>query len=124
MFLIFTGLKNIENYSKRKITPMSERIRKVNELVREEASRAIEAVVSKDNMITVKAVETARDMRSSVIWVSVMGDEEAALAELAAHKSEIQHAITSKIVAKYTPRIEFRLDKSQAYVDRIEELLK
>ena len=102
---------------------MSNRIRKINELIREEASKAIEASLSRDNMVTVKAVETARDLKDAVIWVSVMGDEAAAMAELAERKSAIQHAITSKMFSKYTPKIEFKVDHSQAYVDRIEELL-
>lgn len=102
---------------------MSERMRKINELIREEASKAIEECVSRDNLVTVKAVETSRDLKESLIWVSVMGDEKKALAELLEHKSEIQHLITSKMYSKYTPKIEFRIDHSQAYVDRIEELL-
>lgn len=102
---------------------MSERIRKVNELIREEASKAIEVNLSRDNLITVKAVETSRDLKEATIWVSVMGDADAAMKELAENKSTIQHSITSKMYSKYTPKIEFKLDHSQAYVDRIEELL-
>lgn len=102
---------------------MSTRMRKINELIREEASKAIEECLSRDNLITVKAIETTRDLKESVIWVSVMGDAEKAMAELNEHKSEIQHKITSKMFTKYTPKIAFELDHSQAYVDRIEELL-
>ena len=102
---------------------MSTRMRKINELIREEASKAIEECLSRDNLITVKAIETTGDLKESVIWVSVMGDAEKAMAELNEHKSEIQHKITSQMFTKYTPKIEFELDHSQAYVDRIEELL-
>lgn len=98
-------------------------MRKINELVREEASKAIAETISRDNLVTVKAIETSRDLKEAVIWVSVMGDEKKAMAELTEHKSEIQHLITSKMVTKYTPKIEFKIDHSQAYVDRIEELL-
>lgn len=103
---------------------MSDRMRKINELIREEASKAIEDSLSRDNLVTVKAVETSRDLKEAVIWVSVMGDEAQALAELAEHKSAIQHKITSQMFTKYTPKIEFKIDHSQAYVDRIEELLQ
>lgn len=102
---------------------MSTRMRKINELIREEASKAIGECLSRDNLITVKAIETTRDLKEAVIWVSVMGDSEKALEELRAHKSEIQHKITSKMFTKYTPKIDFQIDHSQAYVDRIEELL-
>jgi ribosome-binding factor A len=102
---------------------MSTRMRKINELIREEASKAIGSSISRDNLITVKAIETTRDLKEATIWVSVMGDEKKALAELNDHKSEIQHKITSVMVTKYTPKIDFKIDHSQAYVDRIEELL-
>jgi ribosome-binding factor A len=102
---------------------MSQRMRKINELIREEASKAIEECISRDNLVTVKAIETGRDLKDAIIWVSVMGDEEKAMAELQEHKSEIQHKITSKMYTKYTPKIDFKIDHSQAYVDRIDELL-
>jgi ribosome-binding factor A len=102
---------------------MGQRMRKINELIREEASKAIEECISRDNLVTVKAIETGRDLKDTIIWVSVMGDEEKAMAELMEHKSEIQHKITSKMYTKYTPKIDFKIDKSQAYVDHIEKLL-
>lgn len=103
---------------------MSDRIRKINELIREEAGKAIEEVIGGEDFITVKAVETSRDLKNARIWVSVMGDEAHALENLKNHKSEIQHAITSKMYTKYTPKIEFEVDRSQAYVEKIDELLK
>jgi ribosome-binding factor A len=102
---------------------MSDRIRKINEQIREEASKAIEASLSGEDLVTVKAVDTARDLKEAVIWVSIMGDQKRALLELEERKSEIQHRITSKMYTKYTPKIEFKIDHSQEHVDRIEELL-
>jgi ribosome-binding factor A len=103
---------------------MSDRIRKINELVREEVSLAIAEEIGKEHFVTVMAVETSDDLKHSTIWVSVMGDEEKALEELLARKSVIQHRVTGKMATKYTPKLEFRLDHSQVYVQKIEELLK
>ena len=99
------------------------RMRKVNEQVRELASEAIAGILNKDDFITVTAVDTASDLKSAVIWVSILSDEKTAFAHLAERKSAIQHAITSKMYAKNTPRIEFKLDHSKELVSRIEELL-
>lgn len=103
---------------------MSERVRKINELVREEAGRAIAENISPDNFITVTAVESSPDLKKATIWVSIMTDEKKAVDELESKKSVIQHSITSKMATKYTPKIEFKVDHSQAYVENIDRLLK
>ena len=99
------------------------RMRKVNEQVRALASEAIAEVIGKEDFITVTAVETASDLKSAIIWVSILGDEKLGLEHLNENKSEIQHAITGKMYAKNTPRIEFKIDHSKELVSRIEELL-
>jgi len=102
---------------------MSDRIRKINEFIREQASLAIADIIGKEDFITVTAVETTDDLKHSIIWVSVMGDEDLALTHLLDRKSEIQHFVTAKMSTKYTPKIEFKIDHSQKYVEKIEELL-
>lgn len=103
---------------------MGDRIRKINELVREEVSKAIIEVVGKENFITVTAVETTDDLKHALIWVSILGDEERGLSELLSHKSEIQHLVTGKMSTRYTPKLTFKIDHSPAYVEKIETLLK
>lgn len=103
---------------------MSDRIRKINELIREESSLAIAEIIGKEDFITVTAVETANNLKTTLIWVSVLGDREKAFNDLKLNKSKIQHFITSKMATHFTPKIEFRIDHSPEYVERIEELLK
>lgn len=102
---------------------MSDRIRKINELIREQASLSISEILDKENFITVTAVETARDLKNATIWVSFLTDSQKGMLDLNMHKSEIQHFITGKMATKYTPKIEFKLDHSPEYVDKIERLL-
>jgi ribosome-binding factor A len=102
---------------------MSDRIRKVNELIREEASTAIAEIIGPEDFITVTAIETAKDLKNATIWVSILTDAEKGMSNLNSHKSEIQHRITSKMATKYTPKIEFSLDHSPEYVEKIERLL-
>jgi ribosome-binding factor A len=102
----------------------SDRIRKINELIREEAGRAINETVSRDYFVTVTNIETSRDLKNTTIWVSIMNDEKKAFEALIEKKSAIQHAITSKMATKYTPKIEFKIDHSLDHAMKIEELLK
>jgi ribosome-binding factor A len=103
---------------------MSDRMRKINELIREEASKAIANVIGKEVFLTVTAIETANDLKHAVIWISSFEDEKKVLELLNEKKSAIQHEITSKMYSKYTPKIEFKFDRSPAYVQRIDELLR
>ena len=103
---------------------MSDRIKKVNELIRELAAQSLAENISREYLFTVKAVETDRDLKHATVWVSVMGDADKFTTELGEHISEIRHYITSKMVSKYTPLIEFKIDHSEEYVQHIEELLR
>lgn len=103
---------------------MSDRIRKINELVREEAAKAIADSLGREIFVTVTAVETTDDLKHSTIWISVMGDEEKAVERLNEERREIQKEVTSKMATRNTPKIEFKIDHSQNYVENIERLLK
>jgi ribosome-binding factor A len=103
---------------------MSNRIKKINELIRELVAESLAENISRSYLFTVKAVETERDLKHAVVWVSVLGDEEGFLAELKEHQKEIRHYVTGKMVSKYTPLIEFKIDRSEEYVQHIEELLR
>ncbi len=102
---------------------MSDRIRKINELVRELSAEAISENISRDYLATVKAVETSRDLKSAIVWVSVLNNEADFLKELEEKKKVIRHQVTSKIFAKNTPLIEFKIDHSGEYAQKIEDLL-
>lgn len=103
---------------------MSDRIRKINEVVREQASKAVSENLTKDFFVTVTAVETTRDLKKAIIWVSSFSDEKEVLEELNSKKSDIQHAITEKMYSKYTPKIEFKFDHSQEHAEKIDRLLR
>lgn len=103
---------------------MSDRIRKINELIRELAAEALAENISREYLFTVKAVETTRDLKHAIVWISVMGDEDKFLEELKLYQKEIRHYVTGKMASKYTPLIEFKIDRSEDYVQKIEDLLR
>lgn len=103
---------------------MSDRIRKVNELIKHEVADALKRE-GVSGFITVKAVETSRDMKHADIWVSIIGEnEEEALLEIEEKRHEVQQAVSVKLTSRNVPAITFKLDRSGAYAQKIEELLK
>lgn len=102
---------------------MSDRIRKVNNLIKELVSQSISENISRDYIPTVTAVDTSRDLKHAVVWVSVINKEEEFLAELDENINTIRHDVTGKMYTKYTPLLEFKIDHSGAHAQRIEELL-
>lgn len=102
---------------------MSDRIRKINELIRELAATSISENMPKNYLATVIGVETSRDLKHATVWVSVINDESGFWREFNAVKNNIRHDITSKMYTKYTPLIEFKPDHSGEYAQNIERLL-
>lgn len=102
---------------------MTKRIRKVNELIKKLAAEAIADNVSRKHIATVKAVETSRDLKHAIVWVSAMVDENGFIQELEENKSAICRQVVEKMSTKHTPVISFKIDRSGEHAQRIEELL-
>lgn len=104
---------------------MSDRIKKINKLIRKEVSRIIEEINTTGLFLTVKAVEADRDLRHARIWISVMGKEreKEAMAFFKEHSLLIERQVRSQMFSKYTPKLDFLIDHSEEYLNRIERLL-
>ena len=107
----------------------ADRMRRVNEAVREVLSERI-AEGLKDpriGFVTVTAVETSPDLRHARVFVSVLGDEherEASLVGLASSHGYLQGLIGAKLRMKRTPTLEFVYDDSVDRGMRISRLLE
>ncbi len=103
---------------------MSERIRKVNELIGREVAGAL-GKIDIEGLITVKTVETSRDMKHACVWIGILGgEEEDALSVLERERHEIQQTVNKVIIAKYVPVLSFKIDHSGEYAEKIEKLLR
>ena len=106
----------------------SDRMRRVNEAVREVLSARI-AEGLKDpriGFVTVTSVDTSPDLRQARVYVSVLGDESArkeTLAGLSSAHGVLQHAIADQLRMKRTPTLQFVFDESIDRGMRITELL-
>jgi ribosome-binding factor A len=107
----------------------SDRIRRVNEAVREVLSETITAGLKDPRIgfVTVTAVDTSPDLRHARVFVSVLGDEkqrDESLAGLASSHGYLQAQVASRLRLKHTPTLQFEYDPSAERVMRIGQLLR
>lgn len=102
-------------------------MRKVNELVREIVAEAVlDLKDPRIGFLTITGVETNSDLRSAVVYYSVMGteDEKSGTDDaLRSAASRIQREIGSQSTLRYTPKLEFRVDPSIEEGIRISKLV-
>jgi ribosome-binding factor A len=106
-----------------------DRIRRVNEAVREVLSEAITTELKDPRVgfVTVTAVDTSPDLRHAHVFVSVLGDDkqrEESLAGLSSSHGYLQRRVASKLRLKNTPQLDFVYDESAERVMRISALLR
>lgn len=95
---------------------MSERLRRVNEAVREVLTEAVaELKDPRIGFLTITGVETSRDLRHARVYVSVLGSERKRLETLAgleAAQGVLQGRIGRELRLKNTPQLAFQYDPS------------
>jgi ribosome-binding factor A len=107
---------------------MADRMRRVNEAVREVVSARIAEGLRDPRIgfVTVTAVETSPDLRHARVFVSVLGSDEertATLAGLGSAHGVLQQAVATELRLKRTPSLQFVFDESIDRGMRITELL-
>jgi len=109
------------------ITMSSHRIERVSELVKREVSEVVQGLNLADcGFITITAAEVSPDLKDGRIYLSVIGSAEQkqrALDVLERQHGHIQYELAHRIVLKYTPRLKFVLDETEARASHIEHLL-
>jgi ribosome-binding factor A len=92
----------------------SDRMRRVNESVRQVLSEAApELKDPRIGFVTVTGVETSPDLRQARVFVSVLGSErrrERSLAGLAAAHGVLQARLAAELRLKRTPQLTFEYD--------------
>jgi phosphoesterase RecJ-like protein len=105
-----------------------ERMRRVNEAVREIVSSAVTLRLNDPRIgfVTVTGVETSPDLRHATVFVSVLGGEaerDDTLAALTESRVELQHEIAVHLRMKNTPKLKFSYDDSVDRGMRMTELI-
>ena len=107
----------------------SERMRRVNEAVREVLSEAITKEIRDPRVgfITVTDVDTSPDLRHAKVYVSVLGDDakrKRSLEGLQSAHGYLQKRVARELKVKYTPTLEFTYDDALDRSLRLQELLE
>jgi ribosome-binding factor A len=94
--------------------PVSDRMRRVNESVRQVLSEAVpELKDPRIGFVTVTGVETSPDLRQARVFVSVLGSErtrDRTLIGLGAAHGVLQARIARELRLKRTPQLSFEYD--------------
>ncbi|HUK95304.1 MAG TPA: 30S ribosome-binding factor RbfA [Gaiellaceae bacterium] len=106
---------------------MTERMRRVNEAVKEVISEGIaELQDPRVGFVTVTGVETSPDLRQARVFVSVLGNErkrEQTLEGLAAAHGVLQARIARELRMKRTPQLTFEYDPTVERGVRMTQLI-
>ena len=107
----------------------SERMRRVDEAMREVLSDAITQDLKDPRIgfVTVTAVDTSPDLRHARVHVSVLGEEKARRLTLQALESAhgfLQRRVAGEMRLKHTPQLTFLYDDTAERAARLEALLR
>src|SRR3954452_872638 len=106
---------------------MSERMRRVNESVRQVLAEAVpELKDPRIGLVTVTGVQTSPDLRHAVVYVSVLGSgrkRQATLAGLEAAHGPLQSRLARELRLKRTPQLTFEYDPSVERGVRMSQLI-
>lgn len=106
---------------------MSDRMRRVNSVLREVLAEEIERLSDRRlDMVSVTAVDTAPNLRQATVFIDVLGHSagEEALAALRGAAKRLQAAIGRQVRIKYVPHLDFAIDPGIIAGERIDEILR
>jgi ribosome-binding factor A len=107
---------------------MSDRIYKVNELIKHHINDIITRDINLKSgvFVTIAKVDTTADLRYTRIFVSIFPEKETdyAMKTLQKELYKLQGTLNKKLSMKPLPKVEFRLDTTESKADEIEKLLK
>ena len=106
---------------------MSERVRRVNELMRQILGEALAEMTDPGlGFVTVTSVDCTRDFEHAVVYVSVLGNEvkrRRSMQALERATGHLQARVGREVTLRRTPRLRFAYDETFDKGRRIEQLL-
>ncbi len=101
---------------------------RVRELLKRAIGEAVrrEFLVDDAGLITVNDVVVGGDLKSAVVFVSILGhagQQKRGLALLEEHRIRIQSLVAKSVILKYTPTLKFVVDDSIVRGNRVLQIL-
>jgi ribosome-binding factor A len=108
---------------------MKHRLERVNEVVKRELSELIlrELNFEPAVLVTIPAVDISPDLKQCTVYVSVIGasyQKSDVITELQEHRKTLQRELSKRVVLKYTPHLNFKLDDSIERGSRVLEIIQ
>jgi ribosome-binding factor A len=107
---------------------MSHRIQQVNALLEQKLGEIFikELEIPAEFFITIAKVDTAADLKTAKVWLSVLPFDKnhEAMAFIIRNRSLIQRELGKSWKLKFTPKINFLLDKTGEIVEEIDQLIE
>ena len=102
---------------------------RVRELLKREIGEAIRREFSVDTvgLVTVNDVDVAGDLKSAVVFISILGSDEQqkrGLEQLQQNRIRIQGIVGHSVVLKFTPTLKFVIDDSLVRGNRVLQLIE
>ena len=108
---------------------MSRRVERINGLLRQEISQLLAREIKDPRLggvISITQVQTASDLRSARVLVSVMGDQETretALDGIQSAAAFLRRELRDRLKLRYVPFLKFALDDSMENADALLRLM-
>lgn len=105
------------------------RQQKVRELLKRAIGEAIrrEFNVSEAGLISVNDVDCTGDLKSAVVFISILGtadQQKRGLALLTEHRSRLQGLVAKSVILRYTPTLRFLIDDSILRGNRVMQIIE
>ena len=105
------------------------RLQRVRELLKRAIGEAVrrEFHVSECGLISVNDVDVAGDLKSAVVFVSILGNpdqQKRGFQMLNDHRIRIQGLVARAIVLKYTPKLKFAFDDSIVRGNKVLQIIE
>ena len=107
-----------------------DRLERINSLLKRVIAESMFSVMQGDTvppgLITVTGVECGKDLRDTTVKISVFGDDalkETAMRHLQHNARRFQTVINREVKIKFTPRLNFQLDRSLEKGDAVLAIL-
>ncbi len=108
---------------------MARRVDRINGVLRQEISQLLSRQIKDPRLnavVTITQVETASDLRTARVFLSVLGDQETkqkALEGIQSAATFLRRELRGRLTLKYTPFLTYLLDDSLENADHLLDLM-
>jgi ribosome-binding factor A len=106
---------------------MSQRIERINELLRQELSRFIgqEIELPENSLMTITQIATTPDMKVAKVFVTVLPDKvRGTVLEILRKNAHLLHKLLKEeLKTKFIPNLKFFIDEQELYANKIDQIL-